>query len=104
MRKIFRALLLAAGILFALCAVALIALNLSVQSVGAQARIQQELSQRLGMPVKIRSISVTPWGGLTLRGITVADTDHPGTDFISADAFELHAATASIFSGNLVIR
>ncbi len=104
MRKILRALLLTAAIVFALGAVALIALNLYVQSVGAQARIQQELSQRLGMPVKIRSVSITPWGGLTLRGITVADPDHPGTDFISANAFELHAATSSIFSGNLVIR
>src|SRR5437660_609878 len=32
------------------------------------------------------------------------DPDRPGADFITAKAFELHAATSSIFSGNLVIR
>jgi len=104
MRKTFRALLLAAGVVFALCAVALIALNLYVQSVGAQGRIQQELSQRLGLPVRIHSVSFTPWGGLTLRGITIPDTEHAGTDFLSAKAFELHGSISSLFSGNLVIR
>ncbi len=104
MRKTLRALMLAAGIAFALFAVALIALNLYVQSVGAQGRIQQELSQRLGLPVHIHSVSITPWGGLTLRGITVTDAEHPATNFISAKAFELHGSTASLFSGSLVIR
>jgi type II secretion system protein N len=80
-----------------------IGLNLYVQSVGAQARIQQELSHRLGAPVKIRSISITPWGGLTLSGITVTDPAR-NTDFLAAKAVEMHAAMSSILSGNLVVK
>ncbi len=105
MRRTLRVLTIAAGIVFALCTVALIALNLYVQSVGAQAQIQQELSQKLGLPVRIGSISITPWGGLTLRGISIADGAHTeGVDFIAAKSFELHAAISSLLSGNLVIR
>ncbi len=81
----------------------IIGLNLYVQSVGAQARIQQELSHRLGVPVKIRSISITPWGGLTLGGISVTDPAR-NTDFLAAKAVEMHAAMSSILSGNLVIK
>jgi type II secretion system protein N len=80
-----------------------IGLNLYVQSVGAQARIQQELSHRLGAPVKIRSISITPWGGLTVGGLSVVDPER-NTEFLEAKAFEMHAAMSSILSGNLVIR
>jgi len=87
----------------ALCVLVIIGLNLYVQSVGAQARIQQELSHRLGVPVKIRSISITPWGGLTLGGISVIDPAR-NTDFLSAKAVEMHAAISSVLSGNLVIK
>jgi uncharacterized protein involved in outer membrane biogenesis len=98
-----RVIAILAGSFVALCVLVVIGLNLYVQSVGAQARIQQELSHKLGVPVKIRSISVTPWGGLTLSGISVPDTAR-NTDFLTAKAFQLHAAWSSIASGNLVIR
>ena len=62
------------GAMIALGAVFLIGVNLYVQSQGAQAKIQQELSRRLGTPLAIRSMSVTPWGGLELSGITIAQT------------------------------
>jgi type II secretion system protein N len=103
MQRIFRVVAIVIGSLVALCALAVIGLNLYVQSVGAQARIQQELSHRLGVPVKIRSISITPWGGLTVGGISVTDPARK-TDFLTAKAFEMHAAISSILSGDLVIK
>jgi type II secretion system protein N len=89
----------------ALAAVALIGVNLYVQSQGTQARIQQELSQRLGTTLRIRGASVTPWGGLTLSGITIPQVSPvSSSDFLDAKSFHLHIRLLSLFSGRLVIK
>ena len=94
-----------AGVLIGLAAIVIIGLNLYVQSLGTQARIQQELSQRLGAPVRIKTISVTPWGGLTLSGISVPQSSsRTESNFLAAESFELHAGISSLFSGSLVIK
>lgn len=83
---------------------ALLAVNLYVQSHGTQERIQQELSQRLGTTLKIRRISVTPWFGLKLTGITMPQGDEAAAgDFLRADTFRLRVRLGSIFSGRLII-
>jgi type II secretion system protein N len=89
----------------ALFGAALLAVNLYVQSQGTQGRIQQELSQRLDMPLRIQRISVTPWGGLKLSGITIPQTD-PGASsaFLEASSFRLMVRFSSIFRGPLVIK
>jgi type II secretion system protein N len=104
-QRILRAVAILAGALIALGAIVVIGLNLYVQSLGTQARIQQELSQRLGAPVRIKAVSVTPWGGLTLSGISVPQSA-PGGDanFLAAESFELHAGVSSLFSGSLIIK
>jgi hypothetical protein len=90
---------------FALGIVALIGVNLYVQSQGTQEKIQQELSQRLGTTLEIRSMSVTPWGGLELSGITIPQTS-PATpgDFLEARTFRLHVRFLSLFAERLVIK
>ncbi len=93
------------GALFALVTIALIGLNLYVQSQGTQARIQQELSQRIGTALHIRRISVTPWGGLTLTGITVPQISTvSSSNFLEAKSFHLHLRFLSLFSKRLVIK
>jgi len=85
-----------------LAAILLIAVNLYVQSQGTHRRIQQELSQRLGTPLHLRRISVTPWNGLKLNGITIPQE---GTgDFLQAESFQLRVQFFSLFSDRLVIR
>src|ERR1700758_2728806 len=97
--------LTALGAVLALGAVFLIGVNLYVQSQGAQAKIQQELSQRLGTPLAIRSMSVTPWGGLELSGITIAQTSSVGPrHFLEAKTFRLRVRFLSLFSRRLVIK
>ena len=86
-------------------AIALLIVNLYVQSQGAQARIQQELSRRLGTPIRIRSISVTPWSGLTLTGITIPQASSgTTTDFLEAKSFHLHVRFLPLFSRRLIIK
>src|SRR3989440_11882694 len=76
-----------------------------VQSHGTQARIQQELSQRLGMTLRIQRISVTPWWGLKLTGITIPQSQSGvSPDFLTAKTFRLRIRFSSLFGGHLVIK
>ncbi|MDQ2919187.1 MAG: AsmA family protein, partial [Verrucomicrobiota bacterium] len=104
MKKLSRVLLFVAGGLLAILVAALLAVNLYVQSQRTHARIQEELSQRLGTTLRIQRISVTPWFGLKLTGITMPQTQ-PGIsgDFLRADTFRLRIGLSSLFSGRLVI-
>lgn len=105
MKKVTRIALYCAGAIGAILAVALLAVNLYVQSQGTQARIERELSERLGTALEIRRISVTPWWGLKLTGITMPQADEtvPGS-FLEADAFRLRVRMSSLFSRRLVIK
>ncbi|MFN2476095.1 MAG: AsmA-like C-terminal region-containing protein [Chthoniobacterales bacterium] len=104
MKKVLRALLIAGGAMLALIAVLLLAVNLYVQSKATQARIQRELSQRLGATLRIDRISVTPWSGLKLTGITMPQSDAGVTaEFLRADTFRLNIQFLSLFSPRLVI-
>src|SRR6185312_15970343 len=88
-----------------LAMVTLLGVNLYVQSRETQTRIQQEISQRLGMPIEIKQISVTPWGGLKLNGIAIPQmaVGLPG-NFLEAKTFRLRIRFLSIFSQRLVIK
>jgi len=103
-QKLRRLVVIALGALIGLGAVILLGVNLYVQSQGAQAKIQQELSRSLGVPLRIRSMSVTPWGGLELSGITIPQTAPVGPKhFLEARTFRLRIRFLSLFSRRLVI-
>jgi hypothetical protein len=103
-QKLRRLAVIALGALIGLGAVILLGVNLYVQSQGAQAKIQQELSRSLGVPLRIRSMSVTPWGGLELSGITIPQTIPVGSKhFLEARTFQLRVRFFSLFSRRLVI-
>jgi type II secretion system protein N len=104
-QKLSRVLLIVLGLIVGVAALILIGINMYVQSRGTQARIQQELSQRLGTALRIQRISVTPWAGLKLTGITIPQSD-PGVspDFLTAKTFRLRIRFASLFEKQLVIK
>ena len=105
MKKLSRLILIGIGAVLGIAIILLLAVNLYVQSQATQERIQQELSQRLNTTLHIRQISVTPWGGLKLSGITIPQTN-PGTtgDFLDAKTFRLRIRFNSLFSKRLVIK
>ena len=93
------------GVALGLAVVVLIGVNMYVQSQGTQARIQQELSHRLGTPLHIDRISVTPWGGLKLSGITIPQPSAvSGSVFLQAKSFHLRVRLVSLFARRLVIK
>lgn len=103
MQKLGRLVLILIGGLSILGAVVLLAVNLYVQSQGTQARIQRELRQRFGANLNIGRISVTPWNGLKLSGITIAQ-GAAGGNFLEAENFGLRIAFLSLFSKRLVFK
>jgi type II secretion system protein N len=104
-KRLRRVSLIALGAVIALGAILLTGVNLYVQSQGTHAKIQQELSRRLGAKLGIRSMSVTPWGGLELSGITIAQTSSLGPrHFLEAKTFRLRVRFLSLFSRRLVIK
>ena len=105
MQKLSRLLLLVGGTLLVLAAMVLLGVNLYVQSQGTQARIQQELRQRLGATLNIRRISVTPWGGLKLSGISIPQGSAVGSpNFLEAKSLGLRIEFLSLFSRKLTIK
>jgi AsmA-like C-terminal region len=104
-QKVSRIVLIALGVIIGVALLILLGVNMYVQSHGTQARIQQELSQRLGTTLLIRRISVTPWWGLKLTGITIPQSQ-PGVspDFLTAKTFRLRIRFSSLFGGHLVIK
>jgi type II secretion system protein N len=104
-KKISRIVLIGLGLIVGVALFILIGVNMYVQSHGTQARIQQELSQRLGTVLRIQRISVTPWAGLKLTGITIPQSQ-PGVspDFLTAKTFRLRIRFSSLFGGQLVIK
>ena len=104
MRKLIRPLLVVLGALLCLAVVGLIGLNMYVQSQGTQARIQQELSQRLGLTLHIARTSVTPWGGVQLSGITIPQLAAGNGDFLEAKSFRLRPRLLPLLARRLVIK
>ena len=105
-KRMARVVLLVLGALIAISAVLLLAINMHVQSQGTHARIERELSERLGTTFRVRRISVTPWKGLALTGITIpqATVASGAADFLNAESFELRVRYLSLFSQRLVIK
>ncbi len=105
MKKLGRLLLWLLGGAVLLTGVLLLAVNLYVQSQGVHHRIQQELSQRLDTPLRLGQISVTPWSGLKLNGITIPQEGGKQRGyFLRAQSFQLRVQFWSLFSDRLVIR
>lgn len=105
MQKFSRIFLIILGTLLVLATLALLGVNLYVQSLGTQTRIQQELGHRLGTPIHIQRISVTPWSGLKLSGLTIPQVSGRGSEnFLEARTFRLRIRFSSFFSRRLVIK
>lgn len=79
--------LVVAGVIMALAAAAVMAINLYVQSAGTQKRIEQALSSALKVPVHVMSTIVTPWSGLKASGITVPQIPPATGNFLEASSF-----------------
>lgn len=89
MRKFAKIFLVAGAVLLGLYALALLGLNIYLQSETLQRRIRSSASQAVGMPVSIRGTHYTPWSGFCVSGISVPSRDAPGRP----PAFEIESVS-----------
>jgi len=99
-KKVSKAILIGLAVAIALVVALLVGLNLYVQSPGAQARIQEELSKALRMPLKITNTSVTPWSDLRITGISIPNGD---ANFLEASSFTASYRLLPLLDGKLII-
>lgn len=100
MNRVTKAIVIALAAVVTIAVALIIGINLYVESPGAQARIQEELSKALNLPLKITNTSVTPWSDLRINGITIpAETGN----FLEAASFSARYRLWPIFQRRLVI-
>lgn len=103
-KKLLKGLLVAAGVVVALLAVVVLAVNLYVQSAGTQRRIEHALSSGLKAPVHLTSTIVTPWSGLKASGLTVPQVPPMTGNFLEAASFTAQFDWLPLFHHQLVAR
>jgi type II secretion system protein N len=99
-KKVSKAILIGLAILVALGVAIIVGLNLYIQSPGSQARIQEELSKSLRLPLKLTNVSVSPFGNLHITGITIPNG---GANFLEATSFNAHYRLLPLLQGKLEI-
>ncbi|HEV7868767.1 MAG TPA: AsmA family protein [Chthoniobacteraceae bacterium] len=100
MKKVSKAILIALAAMLVLGFAGLFGLNLYLQSPGVQARIQEEISRSLRVPLTITNTSLTPWSDLRITGITIPNG---GTNLLEAASFNARYRIGPLFTGELVI-
>ena len=100
MKKVSKAILAIFAVVFLLIVLGLLGINLYIQSPGTQARIQDELSRALQLPLKITNTSLTPWSDLRIHGITVPTEKGA---FLEAEIFRAYYRFLPLLRGRLEI-
>jgi uncharacterized protein involved in outer membrane biogenesis len=99
-KRLRKILLVVLGLVVVLIVAALVGLNLYVQSPGAIARIQAQLSDALGIPLQITSVSVG-WNGVRVSGVRIPGES--GGNFLEANSFSADYQLWPLLSKHLVI-
>lgn len=99
-KKVSKAILIGLGVLLVLVALLLVGLNIHIQRPQTQARIQEELSKSLRVPLKLTNVSVSPWNDLRITGLSIPNG---AGNLLEATSFEAHFRWLPLFTGRLVI-
>jgi len=101
--KFAKSILIPAGILLLAYALAVLGLNIYLQSHGLQSRIQEAASAAVGTPVTIRGTHYTPWSGFTVSSITIPQTQGMSRVF-EAVSVNFRFAFFPLLQGRLAVK
>lgn len=105
MRKFAKPILITAGILLFVYVLAVLGLNIYLQSQGLQARICLTASAAVGKPVSIQGAHYTPWSGFTVSGIMVPQLQATGSPpEFEAESINFRFAFFQLLRGKLVVK
>lgn len=89
MVRFARPFLITIGVLAAVAAAIILAINLHLQSPSMQEELREGALEAVGLPVSVRSVIYTPWDGIRLRGLVVPDHENAGVNFLEASEFQI---------------
>ena len=83
--------------------IALLAVNLYIQSPGIQRELRESVSESLDLPIDVFRITFTPWGGLSLDNVTIGK---PGTNspVLQAQNLKVRCDYDAFFRHKIIIR
>lgn len=90
-------------IIASIFAVVLLCINLYLQSDGVQQRIRTAASKALGAPVTIKSTLYSPWGGLSLREISVPEPQNSSATILQASALRIRFSLFPLLQKRFVV-
>ena len=104
MKKVVRTVLIIVSSIIGIAGIGILAVNLYIQSKPTQQKIELKLSETLRVPLEIQRASLTPWGGLSILGITVPQANpDSGSNFLDAQECSIHFRFFPLFRRKLVI-
>lgn len=100
MKKHSKAILLGLGALLVVIVFGSLCLHGYIQSARSQERIQTQLSEALGMPLKLTNTSFSPWSGVRITGLTIPQGN---TNFLEAGSFTASYRLLPLLIGKFTI-
>ncbi len=104
MRKFAKHILIAAGVILFVYLLAILGLNIYLQSEGLQKRIRAAAESAAGCPVRIQGTNYTPWSGFSIIGVSLQGKSQAGQPpLFEAKSVSFRFALLSLFQGRLVV-
>ncbi len=104
MRKFAKIILIAAGLALLVYTLAVLGLNIYLQSEGLQTRIRSAAESAAESPVTIKGTHYTPWSGFSITGVTMQGRSLPGqSPFLNAASVSFRFSLLALLQGKLVV-
>ena len=104
MRKFAKPILVVAGVVLIAYALAVLGLNIYLQSEAVQSRICASASKAIGRPLTIRGSHYTPWSGFTVSGVVVPRPEMEAPPFFAAASLSLRFSFLELLRGKLAVK
>lgn len=104
MRKFAKFILIAAGLALLVYTLAVLGLNIYLQSAGLQKRIRSAAESAAGSPIGIKGTHYTPWSGFSITGVKLQGGALQGQPpFLNATSVSFRFSLLALLQGKLVI-
>ena len=104
MHSIAKPILIIAGIIFVLCAAAVLCLNIYLQSAGVQLKLRQAVYRATGFEPVISQTYYTPWSGLTVSEIKIPQADNAKKPLLAVRSMKCRVSLAALLQGRVLIK
>jgi hypothetical protein len=88
---------------FLVSCIALLGINLYIQSPGVQRDLRDSFSESLGLPLEVFRITFTPWDGLTFENVTIGSPDSE-TPILKAGNLKVRCDYTALFRRKIIVR